>query len=225
MPQTRYVLMRALRLGLRPIVVREQGGPSAVRPARRPGQDLRPVPGAGATDAQADFPVVYGSALEGWIVRDPDNDPHEGMDALFETIIADAPPPQVDYDAPFRMQISTLAWSDYLGRIGLRPGARRGCIAGARSWCARPPAGTSLARGDDDWEIVGIEKAPAPTTSGSTRGARARGTGGSGSRRHRVDHGTVRLRHRGHALGTGFGCARASSPRRSKSPTVSHVLS
>ena len=72
----------------------------------------------GATDEQADFPVVYGSALEGWIVRDPDKDPHEGMDALFETIIAEAPPPQVNYDVPFRMQVSTLVWSDYLGRIG-----------------------------------------------------------------------------------------------------------
>ena len=158
MPQTRYVLMRALRLGLRPIVV--------VNKVDRPRSDPH---GAldktfdlflelGATDAQADFPVVYGSALEGWIVRDPDNDPHEGMDALFETIIADAPPPQVDYDAPFRMQISTLAWSDYLGRIGcgrvLEGVHRRGqeLVRTSTRW-------TSLARGDDDWEIVGIENA------------------------------------------------------------------
>src|SRR5690606_3128403 len=72
----------------------------------------------GASDAQAEFPVLYGSGLAGWLVRDLENDPREGMEALFETIVKEVPAPQVDPDAPFRMQISTLAWSDYIGRIG-----------------------------------------------------------------------------------------------------------
>jgi GTP-binding protein len=118
MPQTRYVLMRALRLGLRPIVV--------VNKVDRPNADPQGALNKtfdlffelGADDDQADFPVVYGSALEGWIVYDPETDPHEGMQALFETIVAEVPPPKAKVDAPFRMQISTLAWSDYLGRIG-----------------------------------------------------------------------------------------------------------
>ncbi|HEY5529307.1 MAG TPA: translational GTPase TypA [Thermoleophilia bacterium] len=118
MPQTRYVLMRALRLGLRPIVVVNKVDRPHADPHGSLDKTFDLFFELGATDIQADFPVVYGSALEGWIVRDPDNDLHEGMDALFETIISEVPPPKVIEGAPFRMQVSTLAWSDYLGRIG-----------------------------------------------------------------------------------------------------------
>ena len=72
----------------------------------------------GADDAQADFPVLYGSGLDGWFVRDLHSDKPDGMAPLFETIIEHVPPPKADADAPFLMQISTLAWSDYVGRIG-----------------------------------------------------------------------------------------------------------
>lgn len=158
MPQTRYVLMRSLRLGHRPIVV--------VNKVDRPRSDPH---GAldktfdlflelGASDEQADFPVVYGSALEGWIVRDPDRDRHEGMEALFQTIIAEVPPPRVNLNAPFRMQVSTLAWSDYLGRIGcgrvLEGRHQKGedLMRISTRWTGR-------GRGPEDWEIVGIENA------------------------------------------------------------------
>lgn len=118
MPQTRYVLMRALRLGLRPLVI--------VNKADRPNADPH---GAldktfdlflelGATDKQCDFPVLYGSGLHGWLVRDLEKDKHEGMDALFEAIIESVPAPSGDPDAPFLMQISTLGWRDHIGRTG-----------------------------------------------------------------------------------------------------------
>jgi GTP-binding protein len=118
MPQTRYVLMRALRQGLRPIVI--------VNKADRPHADAAgTLHGTfdlfielGAEDRQADFPVLYGSGLEGWLVRDLEKDEHRGMAALFETIIKEVPPPAGRRDAPFRMQVSTLAWSDYVGAIG-----------------------------------------------------------------------------------------------------------
>ena len=110
----------------------------------------------GATDEQADFPVVYGSALEGWIVRDPDADLHEGMDALFETIVAEVPPPRAKLDAPFRMQVSTLAWSDYLGRIGcgrvLEGSHRRGEDLLRTSTVWKGPDQEA-----DDWEVTGTE--------------------------------------------------------------------
>jgi GTP-binding protein len=157
MPQTRYVLMRALRLGLRPIVV--------VNKVDRPLADPHGVLDKtfdlflelGATDEQADFPVIYGSALEGWIVRDPDKEPHEGMDALFETIVREVPPPRAELDVPFRMQISTLAWSDYLGRIGcgrvLSGTHRRGneLVRTSTRWIQE-------GRGESDWEITGAEE-------------------------------------------------------------------
>ncbi len=118
MPQTRYVLSRALAMGLKPIVIINK----VDRPAATPYQALEKTFDLfielGATDEQADFPVLYGSGLAGWLVRDLEKDPHEGMDALFETIVDRVPPPPSNSDKPFLMQVSTLAWNDYVGRIG-----------------------------------------------------------------------------------------------------------
>jgi len=168
MPQTRYVLMRALRLGLHPIVI--------VNKADRPNADPN---GAldktfdlfvelGATDDQCDFTVLYGSGLHGWIVRDLEKDKHEGMQALFETIIDKVPAPKVNADAPFLMQVSTLGWRDHIGRTGT-----------GRVLQGRLKKGQSLARISthwkqaewlqhhdathrDEWEVTGTE--PARTT-------------------------------------------------------------
>jgi GTP-binding protein len=158
MPQTRYVLMRALRLGLRPIVVVNKVDRPHADPHGALDETFDLFLELGATDEQADFPVVYGSALEGWIVRDPETDPHEGMDALFETIVKEVPPPRARMDAPFRMQISTLAWSDYLGRIGcgrvLEGTHRRGdeLVRTSTRW-------NSLERDREggDWQVTGSE--------------------------------------------------------------------
>ena len=118
MPQTRYVLSRALAMGLRPIVIVNK----VDRPSATPYQALEKTFDLfielGATDEQADFPVLYGSGLAGWLVRDLEKDAHEGMDALFETIIDQVPPPPSNSDKPFLMQVSTLAWNDYVGQIG-----------------------------------------------------------------------------------------------------------
>ncbi len=118
MAQTRYVLMRALRLGLRPVVI--------INKVDRPNADVINTLDAtfdlfielGASDQQADFSVLYGSGLNGWIARDPAAENPEGMEALFETLVAEVPPPSGQAEGPFRMQISTLAWSDHVGRIG-----------------------------------------------------------------------------------------------------------
>ena len=118
MPQTRYVLMRALRLGLRPVVI--------INKMDRPNADVMRALDAtfdlfielGASDRQADFPVLYGSGLYGWIARDPAAENPEGMDALFETLVAEVPPPSGHTEGLFRLQISTLAWNDHVGRIG-----------------------------------------------------------------------------------------------------------
>jgi GTP-binding protein len=156
MPQTRYVLMRALRLGLRPIVVVNKVDRPHADPHGALDKTFDLFLELGATDEQADFPVVYGSALEGWIVSDPEIDPHEGMDALFETIVKEVPPPRAKLEAPFRMQISTLAWSDYLGRIGcgrvLEGTHRRGdeLVRTSAQW-------TGHSRDEADWEVTGIE--------------------------------------------------------------------
>lgn len=118
MPQTRYVTMRALKLGLKPIVIVNKVDRPQADPKGALDKTFDLFVELGASDEQADFPVLYGSGLNGWLVRDLEKEKHEGMQALFETIISYVPPPKADLDAPFRMQITTLAWSDYIGRIG-----------------------------------------------------------------------------------------------------------
>jgi GTP-binding protein len=118
MPQTRYVLMRALKLGLCPIVIVNK----VDRPNARPDQTLDKTFDLfielGATDEQANFPVLYGSGLDGWFVNDLGQEENKGMAALFQTIIDEVPPPQVDQDGDFLMQVSSLDWNDYIGQIG-----------------------------------------------------------------------------------------------------------
>jgi GTP-binding protein len=118
MPQTRYVLMRSLRLGLRPIVIINKVDRPNARPDHALNKTFDLFIDLGATDEQAHFPVLYGSGLDGWFVKDLDSDEHHGMDALFETVVKNVPPPKVNQDGPFLMQVSTLAWSDYIGQIG-----------------------------------------------------------------------------------------------------------
>ncbi len=118
MPQTRYVLMRALRLGLRPIVVVNKADRPNAEPHKALDKTFDLFLELGATDEQCAFPILYGSGLHGWLVRDLDEDPREGMDPLFEAIIDEIPAPKGKADAPFLMQVSTLGWRDHIGRTG-----------------------------------------------------------------------------------------------------------
>jgi GTP-binding protein len=118
MPQTRYVLMRSLRLGLKPIVIVNKVDRPNADPTNALDKTFDLFIELGATDDQLDFPVLYGSGLDGWLVRDLEKEKHEGMKALFETIIDRVTPPQVNPEVPFRMQIGSLAYNDYIGRIG-----------------------------------------------------------------------------------------------------------
>ncbi len=118
MPQTRYVLMRALKLGLRPIVIVNKVDRPNARPDYALNKTFDLFIELGATDEQAHFPVLYGSGLDGWFVNDLDKNEPKGMDALFQTIIDEVPPPPVNQDGDFLMQVSSLDWNDYIGQIG-----------------------------------------------------------------------------------------------------------
>ena len=118
MPQTRCVLMRALKLGLRPIVIINKVDRPNARPDYALNKTFDLFIELGATDEQADFPVLYGSGLDGWFVNDLGKEEHKGMDSLFRTIIDEVPPPQVNQDGDFLMQVSSLDWNDYIGQIG-----------------------------------------------------------------------------------------------------------
>src|ERR1039457_5660221 len=118
LPQTRFVTRKALALGHKAIVVVNK----IDRPGARPGwvadRTFELFDKLGATDAQLDFPVIYASALQGWAStdmtrRDPD------MAALFEAILQYVPAPPTEVDAPLQLQISTLDYNSYVGRIGI----------------------------------------------------------------------------------------------------------
>ena len=94
MPQTRYVLLRALRLGYQPIVVINKADRPRAEPQVALDRTFDLFLELGATDEQADFPVLYGSGLEGWLVRDLEKDEPVGLEALFETIVERVPLPR-----------------------------------------------------------------------------------------------------------------------------------
>jgi len=118
MPQTRFVTQKAFAAGLNPIVVINKIDRPGARPDWVVDQVFDLFDNLGATDKQLDFPIIYTSALLGYAVMDP-NDKADNMDLLFETIVKNVPPPPVDLDGPFQMQISTLDYSSYVGMIGV----------------------------------------------------------------------------------------------------------
>ncbi len=117
MPQTRFVTQKAFACGLRPIVVINKVDRPGARPDWALDQTFDLFDRLGATDEQLDFPVIYTSALHGYAgtsaeVRSGD------MTPLFEAIVQYVSAPQVDPEGPFQMQVSSIAYSSYVGAIG-----------------------------------------------------------------------------------------------------------
>ena len=115
MPQTKFVVGKALALGLRPIVAINK----IDKPEQRAEQVLDEVfdlfAALDADEHQLDFPCLYGSAKQGWMAEDPSG-PQDGMAPLFETILRHVPPPRVERGA-FRLLATTLEANPYLGRM------------------------------------------------------------------------------------------------------------
>ena len=123
MPQTRFVTLKALRQGLRPIVVVNKVDRPGARPEWVVNQTFELFDRLGANDAQLDFPVVYASALNGWATLDVNvakSGVQKGdMRPLFETILRHVPCPPGEAAAPLQFQVSALDYSSYLGRLGI----------------------------------------------------------------------------------------------------------
>lgn len=118
MPQTRFVTQKAFARGLNPIVVINKIDRPGARPHWVMDQVFDLFDNLGANDTQLDFPVVYASALNGFAKLDLDDEATD-MNALLQTIIDKVKAPDVDPNGPFQMQISSLAYSSYVGTIGI----------------------------------------------------------------------------------------------------------
>ena len=118
MPQTRFVTQKAFSHGLNPIVVINKIDRDGARPHWVLDQTFDLFDRLGASDEQLDFPVVYASALQGHATLNLEQ-PCKDMSVLFETIIKHTPPPPVDLDGPFQLQVSSLDYSSYVGAIGI----------------------------------------------------------------------------------------------------------
>jgi len=140
MPQTRFVTRKALAMGHKAIVVVNK----IDRPGSRPGwvvdQTFDLFDKLGATDEQLDFPVIYASALQGWASTDATRREAD-MTALFEAILQYVPVPQTDAAGTLQLQISTLDYNSYVGRIGIGR-VRRGTL--------RAGTNVALRYGDED---------------------------------------------------------------------------
>jgi GTP-binding protein len=118
MPQTRFVTRKALALGLKPIVVVNKVDRPGARPDWVVNHTFDLFDKLGATEAQLDFPVIYASALEGWATDDLAKK-SDNLKPLFDAILANVPVREDDPDGPLQLQISSLDYSSYVGRIGV----------------------------------------------------------------------------------------------------------
>ncbi len=118
MPQTRFVTRKALALGLKPIVVVNKVDRPGARAEWAINQTFDLFDKLGATEEQLDFPVVYASALNGWATREPDT-VGENMRPLFDAILSYVPVRDADPDGALQLQICSLDYSSFVGRIGV----------------------------------------------------------------------------------------------------------
>ncbi|HET7097514.1 MAG TPA: translational GTPase TypA [Casimicrobiaceae bacterium] len=173
MPQTRFVTLKALKLGLAPIVIVNKVDRFGARPEWVVNQTFELFDKIGATEEQLDFPVVYASALNGWATLDvkaaknasggtrPDG---ADMRPLFETILARVPAPVGDADAPLQFQVAALDYSSYVGRLGIgrirrgrmRAGQEVAVLSGPRAADQAPPK----AKVGQLFTFAGMERVP-----------------------------------------------------------------
>lgn len=145
MPQTRFVTKKALSLGLKPIVVVNKIDRPGARPSWVINQTFDLFDKLGANEDQLDFPVVYASALEGWATLDAELK-NDTLVPLFETILDHVPVRDVDVDGPLQLQICSLDYSSFVGRIGIGRVNRGRIRSGQQVLMVAGPDGDSVTR-------------------------------------------------------------------------------
>jgi GTP-binding protein len=116
LPQTKFVVGKALARGIHPIVVVNKIDRQDARPDEVHNEVFDLFAALDATDSQLDFPMLYASGRNGWADATLDG-PRQNLDALFDLIVSHVPPPTVNRDAPFAMVASILEYDNFLGRV------------------------------------------------------------------------------------------------------------
>ncbi len=116
LPQTKFVVSKALKVGLKPIVIINKVDRSDARPSVVVNEVFDLFAALDASEEQLDFPILYGSAKEGWMAATPEGPKDQGMAPLFDLVLRHVAPPLVE-DGPFRMLGTILEANPYLGRI------------------------------------------------------------------------------------------------------------
>ncbi|MEO0881238.1 MAG: translational GTPase TypA [Pseudomonadota bacterium] len=159
MPQTKFVVGKALKVGLRPIVAVNK----IDKPERRPDAVIDEVfdlfADLGATDEQLDFPILYGSAKEGWMSAQYES-PAEDMAELFDLVVKHVPEPDVE-EGPFRFLATTISADNFLGRI-LTGRITSGAVKPNQSFKALDREGNLVEQGRVSKVLAfrGLERAP-----------------------------------------------------------------
>ncbi len=116
LPQTKFVVSKALKMGLKPIVVINKVDRSDARPVEVVNEVFDLFAALDATDEQLDFPILYGSAKQGWMAEKLDGPQDQGMKPLFDLVLKHVKPPVVE-EGPFRLLGTIIEANNYLGRI------------------------------------------------------------------------------------------------------------
>jgi GTP-binding protein len=175
MPQTRFVTTKAFEQGLNPILVVNKVDRPGARPNWVVNQIFDLFDHLGATERQLDFPVIYTSALNG-VAGLQEDDLAVDMTPLFEMIIAQVPPPDLDRAGPFQMQISALDYDSYVGVIGIgricrgslgpnqsvvivdnEKRARKGRVLSVKGYLGLERVDTQLAEAGDIVSVTGLD--------------------------------------------------------------------
>ena len=117
LPQTKFVLSKALKLGMRPIVLINKVDRGDARPHEVHDEVFDLFNALEATDEQLDFPTLFAVGRDGWATEDLENGERKDLKPLFDLVLRHVPPPTRDLDAPFSMLATTLEADPYLGRI------------------------------------------------------------------------------------------------------------
>lgn len=117
LPQTKFVVGKALKLGLKPIVLINKVDRQDARPMEVYEEVFDLFASLDATDEQLDFPVLFASGREGWAVNDLEKDERKNIEPLFDAIMKFVPPPKCDPNAPFTLLATTIENDPFVGRI------------------------------------------------------------------------------------------------------------